>query len=148
MKKRNLSLNSFLIIFFFINFSISSSQDLKFISGKAIITDGDTIKINGEKIRFGGIDAPEKKQICYLNGKKVFCGKAASEKLKVIIGKNKVNCIREKVRDNYNRIVAECFVKGDSISKNMVISGYAFDYVKYSKKKYDKYQEYAKNNKL
>jgi hypothetical protein len=27
------------------------------------ITDGDTIKINGEKIRFSGIDTPELKQI-------------------------------------------------------------------------------------
>ena len=30
----------------------------------------------------------------------------------------------------------------------MVKSGHAFDYAKYSKKKYAKYQEYAKNNKL
>ncbi len=148
MKKLSLSLNNFLIIFFFINFSISTSKDLNFISGKAIITDGDTIKINGEKIRFGGIDAPEKKQICYLNGKKIYCGKISSEKLKEIIGKNEVNCIKEEGRDRYNRIIAECFVKGDSVSKNMVKSGYAFDYTKYSKKKYAKYQEYAKNNKL
>jgi len=148
MKKLSLSLNNFLIIYFFINFSISTGKDLNFISGKAIITDGDTIKINGEKIRFGGIDAPEKKQICYLNGEKIYCGKISSEKLKEIIGKNKVNCIKEKDRDRYNRIIAECFVKGDSVSKNMVKSGYAFDYAKYSKKKYAKYQEYAKNNKL
>ena len=28
------------------------------------IIDGDTIILNGEKIRFSGIDAPELKQIC------------------------------------------------------------------------------------
>jgi len=148
MKKLSLILSNFLIIFSLINSSILNSKDLNFISGKAIITDGDTIKINGEKIRFGGIDAPEKKQICSLNGKKIFCGKISSEKLKEIIDKKIVECIKEKNRDKYNRIIAECFVNGDSISKNMVKNGYAFDYAKYSKKKYAKYQEYAKNNKL
>ena len=144
MKKRNLSLSNFLIIFFFIYFSISNSEDLNFISGKAIIIDGDTIRINGEKIRFGGIDAPEREQICYLNGKKFFCGKISAQKLKEIIGKNNVKCIKEKNRDRYRRIIAECFVNGNSISKNMVKNGHAFDYAKYSKNKYSKYQEYAK----
>ena len=148
MKKLNLSLCNFLIIYFFINFSISISEDLNFIYGKAIVTDGDTIKINGEKIRFGGIDAPEKEQICNLNGEKIFCGKISSQKLKEIIGKNKVKCIKEKNRDRYRRIIAECFVNGESISKNMIKSGYAFDYPKYSKNKYAKYQEYAKKNQL
>ena len=135
MKKRNLNLSNFLIIFFFIIFSVSNSEDLNFISGKAIIIDGDTIKINGEKIRFGGIDAPEKKQLCYLNDKKIFCGKISSQKLKEIIGNNKVKCIKEKNRDRYRRIIAECFVNGNSISINMVKSGHAFDYAKYSKSK-------------
>ena len=148
MKKLNLSLGNILIIYFFINFSISNIEDLNFIYGKAIITDGDTIKIKGEKIRFGGIDAPEKEQKCNLNGKKIFCGKISSQKLKEIIGKNKVKCIKEKNRDRYRRIIAECFVNGESISKNMVKSGYAFDYSKYSKNKYAKYQEYAKKNEL
>ena len=34
------------------------------ITGKAIVIDGDTIKINDERIRLYGIDAPEKEQIC------------------------------------------------------------------------------------
>ena len=58
MKKLNLSLSSFLIIFFFINFSFSNSEDLKSISCKPVIVDGDTIKIDDQIIRFGGIDAP------------------------------------------------------------------------------------------
>ena len=42
------------------------------------ITDGDTIKLNGERIRFSGIDTPEsiyrgKKQFCYLNEEKIDC---------------------------------------------------------------------------
>ena len=38
------------------------------------VVDGDTIVLNGEKIRFSGIDTPELKQTCIDEGQKVFCG--------------------------------------------------------------------------
>ena len=117
------------------------------------VIDGDSIKINGERIRFGGIDAPEtnylgKKQPCYLNEVKIFCGKLSTEKLKEKIGNNSVFCEREKNKDRYGRTVAECFVNGESLSKFLVRTGYAFDYALYSKKKYSQDEEYAKVNKL
>ena len=117
------------------------------------IVDGDTIEINGEKIRFSGIDAPEsyyrgKKQVCYLNEKKVFCGELSKEKLKEKIGTNSITCEREKDKDFYGRTLAECFINDESLSKFMVRNGYAFDYTRYSKKKYAKDEEYAKTNKL
>ncbi len=112
------------------------------------IVDGDTIKINSEKIRFSGIDAPERKQVCYLNEKKVFCGELSKEKLKEKIGTDSISCEREKNKDRYGRTVAECFVNGESLSKFMVRSGYAFDWPRYSKKKYAEDEEYAKTNKL
>ena len=103
------------------------------------IIDGDTIEINGEKIRFSGIDTPEsyyrgKKQVCYLNEKKVFCGELSTEKLKEKIGTNSITCEREKDKDFYGRTLAECFVNSESLSKFMVRNGYAFDYTRYSKK--------------
>ena len=154
MKKQNLNLiSSFLIILFFINCSFSFSADIKSIYGKAKVVDGDTININGEKIRFTGIDAPEsfyrgKKQACYLNEKKVFCGELSKEKLKEKIGSNLIFCKRQKNKDTYGRTLSECFVDGESLSIFMVINGYAFDFVRYSKKKYAKDEEYAKANKL
>mgnify|MGYP003327557842 CR=1 FL=1 len=86
MKKQNLILNSFVLIFFLF-FSFSNADELKYISGEATVTDGDTIKINNERIRFGGIDAPEnnffgRKQFCYLEDIEVLCGKLSTEKLK------------------------------------------------------------------
>ena len=71
----------------FSNFSLG--DDLIF--GKAYITDGDTIKINGQKIRLHGIDTPEIEQYC-LNQKmeKYLCGKSAKDFLKKIIKKNKM----------------------------------------------------------
>ena len=61
VKKLSLSLFSILILLSLPNLSFSAE---KIIIGKAQVIDGDTIKINGKKIRLFGIDAPEMKQIC------------------------------------------------------------------------------------
>ena len=120
-----------------------------------IIIDGDTIHLNGEKIRFTGIDTPELKQTCVKNGvdtaglfikKKDPCGITAKQLLIDKIGSNKVKCISEG-KDRYKRTLAECFVNGESLSSYLVRSGYAFAYRKYSKK-FVKDEDYAKANKL
>ena len=109
--------------------------------------DGDTIVLNGEKIRFSGIDTPELKQTCMNDDKKVFCGKSAKMLLIKKIGNQIPECISEG-KDVYKRTLAECFINGESLSVFLVRSGYAFDFVRYSKKKYSEDQEYAKTNKL
>ena len=152
MKLQNLNLSSFAIIILFIT-SFAYSSEINIVKGKAVIIDGDTIKINGQAIRFGGIDAPEsfyrgKKQECYLNEKKVFCGELSKQKLKEKISGNIVSCIKEEKKDIYQRIIAECFINGESLSSFMVRNGYAFDYKRYSNKKYAQDEEYAKINKL
>ena len=60
VKKLSLNLFSILILLSLPNLSVSAE---KIIMGKAQVIDGDTIKINGKKIRLFGIDAPEKNQI-------------------------------------------------------------------------------------
>ena len=116
------------------------------------VVDGDTIDLNGEKIRFSGIDAPEsnyrgKEQTCLINETIIRCGKLSKEFLIKKIGTNKVTCKREKEPDQYKRILAECFVNGESLSKFLVRSGYAFAFRKYSTK-FIKDEEFAKANKL
>ena len=138
MKKRSLNLSSFIIIILFI-FSFAYSSEKNIAKGKAIIIDGDTIKISGEKIRFAGIDTPEKNKIGH---------EFSKQKLKQKIDNNIVTCIREKKLDPWGRTVAECFIGNESISSYMVKNGYACDYVKYSKRKYAKEQEYAQSKKL
>ena len=61
MKKLSLSLFSIILFSSIISSAISFE---KIIIGKANVTDGDTIKINDQKIRLFGIDAPETKQFC------------------------------------------------------------------------------------
>ena len=138
MKKLSLNLNSFLFLCLFI-FTNASSSENNIAIGKAKIIDGDTIVIKGEKIRFAGIDTPERNKIGH-NFSKI--------KLKQKIGNNIIICIREPKLDPWGRTVAECFIGHESISSYMVKNGYACDYVKYSKKKYVTEQNYAKSNKL
>tara|TARA_B100000427_G_scaffold226162_1_gene189720 strand:- start:287 stop:757 length:471 start_codon:yes stop_codon:yes gene_type:complete len=138
MKKLSLILSSFFIIIIF-SFSIVYSLEKNTVKGKAKIIDGDTIKINNEKIRFAGIDTPERNEIGH---------EFSKQKLKEKISFKIITCTREKNKDWWGRTVAECFIKGESISSFMVKNGYACDYVKYSKKKYAKEEEYAKSKKL
>ena len=94
------------------------------------VVDGDTIVLNGEKIRFSGIDTPELKQTCMNGDEKVFCGKTAKMLLIKKIGNETPECISEG-KDAYKRTLAECFVNGESLSSYLVRSGYAFAYRKY-----------------
>jgi len=111
-----------------------------------IVVDGDTIVLNGEKIRFTGIDTPELKQTCMKGDQELNCGMTAKMLLIKKIGNNIPECIREG-KDVYNRTLAECFVNGESLSSFLVRSGYAFAYRKYSKK-FIKDEEFSKANKL
>ena len=126
------------LISLFINTEIKS-QDVQII-------DGDTIKINGEKIRFSGIDTPELKQTCINKGAKNSCGIMAKQILIDKIADNNVICVNEG-KDQYKRTLAECFVNDESLSSYLVRSGYAFAYRRYSKK-FIADEDYAKFNKL
>ena len=138
-KKKVILVISVSAIVFFLTYTDVKSQNLK-------ITDGDTIKINGEKIRFSGIDTPELKQTCLKEGVKNFCGKEAKQILIDKIADNKVTCVREG-KDRYKRTLAECFVNDESLSSYLVKSGYAFAYRRYSKK-FITDEDFARTNKI
>ena len=110
------------------------------------VVDGDTIVLNGEKIRFSGIDTPELKQTCMKDNEKIFCGETAKILLIKKIGNKTPECISEG-KDAYKRTLAECFVNGESLSVFLVRSGYAFAYRKYSDK-FIKDEKFARENKL
>ena len=110
------------------------------------IVDGDTIHLNGEKIRFTGIDTPELKQTCLKDGVKNACGVTAKQILFDKIANNNVECISEG-KDQYKRTLAECFVNNESLSSYLVRSGYAFAYRRYSKK-FVPDEDYARINKI
>ena len=138
-KKKIILVISISVLVFLFTYTDIKSQDVK-------ITDGDTIKFNGDKIRFSGIDTPELNQTCTKEGVKNSCGLTAKQILIDKIAKNKVKCIEEG-QDRYKRILAECFVNNESLSRYLVRSGYAFAYRKYSKK-FITDEDYARVNKL
>ena len=138
-KRKVILLTSISLLVFFFTYTDIKSQDIK-------ITDGDTIKINGEKIRFSGIDTPELKQTCIKEGVNNSCGLKAKQILIDKISDNNIVCNKEG-KDQYKRTLAECFVNEESLSSYLVRSGYAFAYRKYSKK-FIADEDYARINKL
>ena len=72
----------------FIIFFVAVSPSL---AAEAIITDGDTLLLNGRPYRLDGIDAPETDQVCLdENGSVWACGIQAREELKKFVGKRHV----------------------------------------------------------
>ena len=138
-KRKAILLISGSALIFILTINQVKSQTIK-------IVDGDTIHLNGEKIRFTGIDTPELKQSCLKEGIKVFCGVTAKQILIDKIGNNNVECISEG-EDQYKRTLAECFVNNESLSSYLVKSGYAFAYRRYSKK-FIPDEDYARINKI
>ena len=116
-----------LYLFFGILIFSSANSDL------LIVTDGDTIRIGDERIRFSGIDAPEIKQTCIYQEIEFKCGEFSKNLLIEKISNQEVSCIREST-DQYGRTLAECFVGKESLSSYLVREGYAFAYRKYSDK--------------
>ena len=128
-----------ILVFALLWCNISFADNLK-------VVDGDTIVLNGEKIRFSGIDTPELKQTCIYKNQEVICGVFAKMLLIEKIGNKTPVCISEG-KDIYKRTLAECFIDGESLSSFLVRSGYAFAYRKYSKK-FVEDEEFARTNKL
>ena len=114
------------ILFGLLIFSSANSDQL-------IVSDGDTIRIGDERIRFSGIDAPEIKQTCIYQEIEFNCGEFSKNLLIEKIADQEVSCIRES-KDQYGRTLAECFVGKESLSSYLVREGYAFAYRQYSDK--------------
>jgi endonuclease YncB( thermonuclease family) len=104
--------------------------------GTAVVVDGDTIELHvSDKvfpIRLCGIDSPEARHAG---------GPEASAKMAEIIAGKEVQCVQvgggtpcdgRSRPTSHKRIVAQCFVDGNDISKEMVCSGHAADWPKFS----------------
>jgi endonuclease YncB( thermonuclease family) len=133
------------IIYLFI-FSFFLSTILIASEKKIQVIDGDTIHIGKLKYRFFGIDAPEIKQICEKDNTKIQCGVIAKSVLENKIADKIPECV-VKDKDRYQRLVAECFIGKESLSRFMVRGGYAVAYSQYSKD-FIEDEKYAKENKL
>jgi endonuclease YncB( thermonuclease family) len=94
------------------------------MAGAAVVNDGDTITIAGERIRLRGIDAPEYSQTCLRGGTKYACGREAREALRRLIGARPVACSGWQ-RDRYGRLLGDCTAGPTDLNRSLVEEGWA-----------------------
>lgn len=125
-----------------VSFAILLPLYLFALSGKVISThDGDTITVLQDKrqikVRLFGIDAPELEQPYGKKSKQFLANLIAGEVVEV----------EENGKDRYKRTLGIIYYKGQDINAQMVLNGYAWAYVKYSRIYVDQ-EKTARENKL
>ena len=113
------------------------------------VIDGDSLKRHQMRYRIQGIDAPELKQLCWIEDKQWSCGEASRDYLRKIQGREGLFCIKVD-EDRYRRDIVKCSVQTNDGIKDvgsiMVEEGYALAYRQYSKE-YIEEEKRAKDNK-
>jgi endonuclease YncB( thermonuclease family) len=102
------------------------------VVGLAVVIDGDTLQLHGQRIRLWGIDAPESRQWCEHEGATYPCGSEATAYLAALVA-HKVTQCTERTRDRWQRVVAICTVDGVDLGAVMVEAGHAVAFVRYSR---------------
>ena len=107
---------------------INQNPSTQTIFGIAKVVDGDTIKINNNRIRLSGIDAPESKQKCLdKNYYEYFCGQISTIFLQKLIDGKEVRC-QYSEQDIYQRYLGICVFEKININDEMIKSGMAIIY--------------------
>lgn len=99
--------------------------------GIARAQDGDSLLVEGTRIRLFGIDAPELDQTCTRAGQPWSCGEAAAAELARLVSGKKVMCT-SMGKDRYDRFLGRCSIGAVDINSTMVARGYAVAYRRYS----------------
>lgn len=94
------------------------------VSGKAVVIDGDSIRVDGHLVRLHGIDAPEIEQHCYSGNLLFACGEESASYLADMIYDQHVSCQINEV-DDYNRFLGSCKWKEKNVAEIMVLAGQA-----------------------
>lgn len=107
------------------------------VTGRASVIDGDTIEIQGNRIRFNGIDAPEARQSCEdASGKVYRCGKVSADALDAFLAKSRPTSCKITGK-SWDRLVGACRrADGADVNTWMVQQGHAIDWPKYSRGRY------------
>ncbi|MFM1815135.1 MAG: hypothetical protein RLZ98_1830 [Pseudomonadota bacterium] len=101
------------------------------IAGIARVIDGDTLEIQGIRVRLEGIDAPESDQNCGGLDRTWLCGIAATQLLEKLTARSEVHCVSHGT-DRYRRMLGHCLANGVDLNAEMVRKGMAWAFVRYS----------------
>ena len=99
--------------------------------GRAVVNDGDTLTLAGQRIRLRGIDAPEYAQTCTRAGAAYACGRQSRRELEALIADSSVTCEGWEW-DRYDRLLAVCRVGGVDLNRRLVEEGWAVAYGDYA----------------
>ena len=94
------------------------------IAGTPRVIDGDSMEVDGVRIRLYGVDAPEPQQRCRDDGRPYPCGTVATAALKDLTAGVAVVCKPEGRRTD-GELPATCFAEGYDVGENMVYTGWA-----------------------
>ena len=103
---------------------LSGGFDAVRIGGRARAVDGDTIVLDGRRIRLVGLDAPEARQTCTQNGREWACGAEATKATRALVRAGKLDC-RLTGTDIYGRDLGRCSVDGRDLGASLVEAGWA-----------------------
>lgn len=102
------------------------------LTGPVRVMDGDSIVLGETRIRLEGIDAPETTQTCGLRTSGQWrCGEGALRQLIKLINNRPVLCT-DLGLDKYRRTLGRCFAGNTNLNAEMVRTGYAWAFVRYS----------------
>lgn len=97
------------------------------LAGLPHVADGDSVTLEGQRIRLVGIDAPELDQTCVQADAPYACGRQAREHLLGLLAGGPVECTGSKL-DKYHRLLAVCRAGGVDLNAAMVRDGWAVAY--------------------
>lgn len=93
--------------------------------GTARASDGDSLRLQGARIRLLGIDAPELDQVCWDEaGVEWPCGRLSRARLSDILVQGPAAC-RPRGHDKYGRVLATCKSAGRDVGAILVSEGWA-----------------------
>lgn len=103
------------------------------ITGPARIIDGDTLDIAGQRIRIGGIDAPESNERCTdTAGRTWRCGDWSTDQAKRLVAGQRLTC-HDLGERTHQRIVGRCFVNGRDLAVALIELGAARPCIRFAR---------------
>jgi endonuclease YncB( thermonuclease family) len=115
----------------FFAFPIPSMAASNSLHGRATVIDGDTLDVQGARVRLAMVDAPESRQTCSdADGRSYRCGQRAAFALADWLGSSPIRCQVDS-RDRYRRLIAHCFKGEASVNAWLVANGHAIAYRRY-----------------
>jgi endonuclease YncB( thermonuclease family) len=98
------------------------------IRGTAEVIDADIIKIGDQRVILWGIDAPERRQTCRMNGDIWGCYDVSFRHLQLLAGRGEVVCHFHGEPDPFGRRFGVCESGGEDLNAEMVEAGMALAY--------------------